>query len=739
MLQPKLSIRGRILFLVAVPLASLIAVAGFGWWGDHAVQNGFANYRAQNDATVSLTGMANAVVHMRTAADLFTVAGRREHGDAFEAAKTEVEEWRAALEQSDLAARIDVGMFDTAHKRLVADFATVAEAQRRMGFDDTDGLNGALHVAARAIEAELAEVARAQPDAAALQLLMLRTRLGEKDFMLRGTTAAADTWSADLARFAAALDRSGLSAATRTKLAALTATYADMFRAWADGYRARDAASRPLRDSNAAVEKAIEELNAAVAIAQNNTATQIEATGRTVRVVVASVVGFVLALSIALGVLLGRGLIGLVRGLAATMRRLAADDTGVEIPAVDRHDEIGEMSRAVAVFRDNAIARMALEQAAETTRQREIQRQNHLEQLVHQFRASITRVTQTLGGETDSMRGAARTLSDAAAAVSQKSGVASEAATGASANAQTVATATEELGNSIMEISAQAQQARTIVAETAAAAARTDRDVTGLAEAAHRIGDIVGLISAIAEQTNLLALNATIEAARAGEAGRGFAVVANEVKALAGQTAKATQEIASQVTGIQTSTTTAVDQIRTIASKIEEINSLNAAIAAAIEEQEAATREIADNVSKAARGTQTARASVDGVTSAADETRNEAGRVLGASDTLAIVSGELSHGVEEFLEAVASDLQERRKAVRRSGCGDATVTIGGRAERTPVRDHSATGARIAAVPGLAVGVELTIAIDDRSFAAAVVWVEDGDAGVAFQQKLAAAA
>ncbi|KAF0123495.1 MAG: methyl-accepting chemotaxis protein, partial [Xanthobacteraceae bacterium] len=240
------------------------------------------------------------------------------------------------------------------------------------------------------------------------------------------------------------------------------------------------------------------------------------------------------------------------------------------------------------------------------------------------------------------MRSAASVLSRVASTTLDQATQARSASTESNSNTQTIASASEELGASIREIAGQAHQASAIVSEVREQALATNDDVTALAEGAKSIGRVVELIRSIADQTNLLALNATIEAARAGEAGRGFAVVASEVKNLATQTARATDEIAAQIFAIQSSTDTAVGSIGAITRRIADISSLNTAIAAAVEQQDAATREIAVNVSRAADGSQIVSANVEGVAASASDTTGEASRVMDTAQMLGEASQALT-------------------------------------------------------------------------------------------------
>jgi methyl-accepting chemotaxis protein len=358
----------------------------------------------------------------------------------------------------------------------------------------------------------------------------------------------------------------------------------------------------------------------------------------------------ILAAAALLAFLLGRGLSRPLIAITAVMNRLSSGDTDVTIPGGARGDELGTMAQAVDVFRRNMIEAGTMREAQEAAKhQSELEKKALQRQMADRFEADVKGVVAAVAKATQDMRRVADEITASVNGTSERTAAAAAASEEASASVATVAAATDELASSVAEIGRQVTHSSGVADNAVVKAGETTEMVGGLASAAEKIGDVLRLIGAIASQTNLLALNATIEAARAGDAGRGFAIVASEVKGLASQTAKATEEIAGQVNAIQSATGDCVSAISGISNTIREISGIATTIAAAVEEQGSATREIARSVQQAATGTKGVSHNIAGASQAADQSRALADNVLMASGELSQHASALSMSVDSFL------------------------------------------------------------------------------------------
>jgi methyl-accepting chemotaxis protein len=366
----------------------------------------------------------------------------------------------------------------------------------------------------------------------------------------------------------------------------------------------------------------------------------------------AAIGAMLIAACIAMIFLVQRTLLVPIRRMTGVMGQLARHELATEIEGTGRSDEIGLMASAVQVFKDSMIEGDRLKDAQEQAQRRTEEKSQRLADLSRDFEAHVGGVVQAVAAQASQMQSSAQSMRATAEQTTGQASAVAAASEQSAANVQTVASATEELSSSISEIARQVSHSSQIAASAVAQASKANDRVQGLVGASQKIGEIVALINDVADQTNLLALNATIEAARAGEAGKGFAVVAAEVKNLATQTSKATEEIRGQITGVQEATRDAADAIQSITKTIGEIDQISTAIAAAVEEQGSATQEIARNVEETAKGTQEVSANIGGVTKAADGTGMAAVQVLSAAQSLSAQSGELRDLVQKFLNDV---------------------------------------------------------------------------------------
>ncbi len=355
------------------------------------------------------------------------------------------------------------------------------------------------------------------------------------------------------------------------------------------------------------------------------------------------------------GVLLSLSIVGPLHKLRDRMISIAKGEFEKEVPFLSRSDEIGSMAQAVQVFKDNGIENEKLRRSQEIERQKaEQDKKVALDTLANHFESSVKGVVRTVLTTSAQMQQNANKMSSIAEQTTRQADTVSSSSEQAFANVQSVASAAEELSTSINEVLRQVQESSSVSQHAVEDALKTNNLVTSLAETVNKIGDVANLINSIAGQTNLLALNATIEAARAGDAGKGFAVVATEVKNLAAQTARATEEIGTQISAVQAATKTAVDAIGGITHTIENINSINATVAQAVEQQRLATDEIARNVVEASNRSKEVSNGIGTVSHAAKETTESVGQVLKSSSEMLHQGEILQSEIEKTKSMVAS-------------------------------------------------------------------------------------
>lgn len=562
------------------------------------------------------------------------------------AALEELQRLQTVPESADIsqnAQRISSVLND--HK---SQFASLVDAFTTMGLTEKLGLKGELRSAVHAVEEKLKA---ANLDALTVKMLMMRRH--EKDFMLRGAEKYIGRIDKRRAEFDPILAATTLSPAEKAEISKLMDGYQAGFKAFSALALKIAADSQALDDLSAAIES---DFDAMAKVASNGkTAAQdaLAAAQETAALFFTSVVLAALAVVVLFGWLIGRGITRPVRALTTTMTEMANGSVEIHVPYTDSGSEIGNMARAVEVFRNNAVRTRELEDDQKQQQERaQSEKRAMMEGLADQFDASIGAIVGRVSEATGHLTATASDM----ASVSEDTGSRAESASSASQNTnenvQMVATAAEQMTSSIHEINQKVIQASESSKQAASNVEITAGQMDTLAAMADKIGEVISMISEIAEQTNLLALNATIESARVGEAGKGFAVVASEVKALASETAKATESISELINEIQSETKTAVNSIANIGEVIRDLENTSAAIAAAMEEQGVTTQNVARNVADAAKGTRDVSDSIEFVRSATEDARSASAKVMGSAEDLSKQSALMQDEVARFLAQI---------------------------------------------------------------------------------------
>lgn len=449
-------------------------------------------------------------------------------------------------------------------------------------------------------------------------------------------------------------------------------------------------------------------------------------------------VGIAILVSIAASTLLGQLISRPIVAMTGAMRRLADGELETEIPATDRRDEVGRMAQALMVFKSNARKARQLQAEANKVHADNMRRNAAMDRHTQDFGTSAAGVMANLAASAAVMRETACEMSGAAQRTRESASATAHSSAAAATNLAAIASASEQMSASINEISQQVARATQAAQEAVQRAASTDAKVVGMAEQADRIGDVVRLITDIAARTNLLALNATIEAARAGEAGKGFAVVAGEVKGLATQTAKATEEIATQIAAIRAATGDAVAAVRDVTTAINQVEQVATAIAAAVEEQASATREIASGVQSVTASAQDTNRSMQQVSGIAEQTDVASAKVLNGATEVGQNADTLRVEMTQFLQAMAHAGDEERRSYERmpGGGAEAVLRAPGHADQSVgIQDISRGGVALQCDWPLSAGSEVQLRFDgaDEPVSARAVRCDGGILALTFRQ------
>ncbi len=544
-------------------------------------------------------------------------------------------------EQKNLAA---LGTLITNYE---SQFAEVVKDRLTIGLNEESGLRGELRTAVKNAEEKLKSF-----KADDLTVLMLMMRRHEKDFLLRLDEKYIKRLDQRITEFNALMAKADFPASNKTEIAGLLDTYKKAFHNLAELRLALIPKEKALSKIYAAGQPALDSLHEEVQVLFQEATEATETTSSFIQNIIAGVIVGTTIIVVGFGLWVSGLLSKPIQGLTNVMEDLSSGNMDVAIPGSSYKNEIGQMSQSVSFFRDRLVEneKMSAEQQAEQARQ--LEQANNLRKLIGSFEGTISEVLDEVNSAVQNMTENSPIMRDAAIQVKDQCTTSANSASQATENVQTVATASEELSASIKEIGRQVEQSTSVTQEAVHQADKTRTIMDELSESTAKIGEVVGLITDIAEQTNLLALNATIEAARAGEAGKGFAVVASEVKHLASQTSQATDEITLQISGVQDASAQAAEAIGSITTTIQKVHEIASAIAAAVQEQAAATSEIARSVEETANIAQTMRQDLSKTSDTAFETEKAAGNVLTTADNLSSQSTNLSSSIKTFLDDI---------------------------------------------------------------------------------------
>ena len=578
--------------------------------------------------------------------ELDHVTRHKEVSKAIQSNLSSLKESARSLNQTELVRQIAsiIEMFSSYERH----FASIVSVQKVLGLNESSGLEGALRASIEAIERKLNDF-----DDPRIEVAMLMMRRHELDFMLSHDPRYGEAMKKGAIEFERSLVSAPFPPLVKQDLAQKLQAYQRDFFAWMDAATVLANEQKATLEAYEAIDPVIEAVLKALERTRDEAETDYAASRRSVSMQAGFAIPLITLCVVILGAFVARSISRPIVRMTEAMTELANGNTRIVPPGVGRRDEVGAMASAVQVFRDNMIEaeRLRTEQT-EAEKRASGEKRATLHTFANEFQTAVGNVVDLVSSASTELEAAAQTLTKTAGTTQTLSKNVAGASDQASENMQSVAAATEQLAASVGGIMRQVQESSKIAADAVRQAQQTDARMSALSKASARIGEAVKIISAIAEQTNLLALNATIEAARAGDAGKGFAVVAAEVKALASQTAKATDEIGQQIAGIQTATQESVAYSQEINTTINRISEISSMIASAIEQQGAAMQGIARNVQQAASRTTQVASNITEVNRGASETGSASAQVLSSAQGLSTESVRLKSEVEKFLARV---------------------------------------------------------------------------------------
>ncbi len=653
-----LSVKVRIHILSFITVVGFLAIGGAFFWSQSELDSSFRRMTESSVLTAKIEDIAEATINLRMIEKRYLTHPSLANYDLFLKEIAAAKEMISQVEADPIAVAYaaQISEVRVTLQEVEGAFGMLDGIQKKIGYDRNDGLVAVLNEKTGAVKDRLQEEMKfgGGPDFEKLARAILAVQLSEKEFTLDGTAISAEIFEAEFAAFDELLNKVYISNGIKAELADNMAVYRSTFDQYKVALADKQSAVERVEDRFDLVPSHVDALKGTVTGVLQEAQSTLDQTRSIAVLVIGGTLLGLLVLAPALAVLVGQSIARPLAHLQKAMQALAEGHTELDLPDSNGRTEFSAMSRAVQVFRDNAVEREELARAQEAEHRQREERVRKLDSLIEHFEGTVSKALNSLDRANGELVQTSQSMEQAADDVAGQSEGAVGAVRNAAQNVASAAESAEELAASISEISGQAGKSMEVAKKAVRSTSSTVDTMQKLSGTAEKIGQVMGLIRDIANQTNLLALNATIEAARAGEAGKGFAVVAAEVKQLADQTSRATEDIAAQIDAIQGSSGQATDAIKQVSTIIGDMESLASAVANAVQQQDEAVQVISENVSNASKRSGEGVELMEAVGLAADLARSNGTEVEQLAGSLKEQGVLIRQEVSEFLSLVRS-------------------------------------------------------------------------------------